>query len=449
MKELLALCISLLITCISQAQNYADTSKIFISGKLKNPKQNYFDFAKTGFFKDNISSVTLKKDGSFSYTFYIEGKQQDIYLYHNDDAITFTLKENDSLQLFWDDNDFKNTFKILSNDTLRSKLLNVQWQQYLRFHDVYSGLKTKLNNERENMSISEKFLLVNTAYNKELSFLKEIVHKLHPASWSTLVTNIFYKYTNILLDFGILSKYELEALDTIADSNLVKVLPYLNHKTLSEPDVWTSVEYRNFLYNYLRFLNVFDSFIGEFEFNPTLQDYYMAKATLQSPAIQNWFIATIIITDFSRYAFKKVENVYDIFLQELKDESLKKILVDTYAASSTLKPGKLAPSFELKDENGKTISLADFRGKVVYIDFWSVDCGPCIYDIEKYSHKLHEAYKGKDIVFVSICVDENEKQWKDALEKYKMKGSINLITSDGKIMLFAKHIISRQFPVIS
>lgn len=65
--------------------------------------------------------------------------------------------------------------------------------------------------------------------------------------------------------------------------------------------------------------------------------------------------------------------------------------------------------------------LTQFKGKVVYVDFWATWCGPCIGQMP-YSAKLHEKYKGKDVAFLYISFDYTEEAWKQGVEKYKIKG---------------------------
>src|SRR5687768_9743181 len=152
----------------------------------------------------------------------------------------------------------------------------------------------------------------------------------------------------------------------------------------------------------------------------------MALANIKFINIQEWFITRSIMSGFRRYGFAETEKVYDQVIGTLTTPFLKDTLQKYYTAVSRLRPGNPAPAFALKNEKGQTVALSDFKGKVVYIDFWGVGCGPCISAIKNDVPKLHEYYKDKDVIFVNICVDAKENEWKDALKKYKLGGA-NLI----------------------
>ncbi len=76
------------------------------------------------------------------------------------------------------------------------------------------------------------------------------------------------------------------------------------------------------------------------------------------------------------------------------------------AAELTL--GKLAPDFTLKTIGGDTVSLKDFRGKVVLLDFWATWCGPCIHELPGLK-ALYEKHKDNpDFALISISSDVND-----------------------------------------
>lgn len=64
----------------------------------------------------------------------------------------------------------------------------------------------------------------------------------------------------------------------------------------------------------------------------------------------------------------------------------------------------LAPEIDLKDENGKTVRLSDFRGKVVLLDFWATECGACKIEIPWFVD-LTEKYRGRNFAAVGISLD--------------------------------------------
>jgi thiol-disulfide isomerase/thioredoxin len=66
---------------------------------------------------------------------------------------------------------------------------------------------------------------------------------------------------------------------------------------------------------------------------------------------------------------------------------------------------ELAPDFALKDLAGRTVSLSDFRGKTVVIDFWATWCPPCIFQVPELN-ALWKAHEGAgDLAVIGVAVD--------------------------------------------
>lgn len=81
------------------------------------------------------------------------------------------------------------------------------------------------------------------------------------------------------------------------------------------------------------------------------------------------------------------------------------------ALSPTLPPGEVtgaAPAFTLTDLSGKSVSLADFRGKVVVLDFWATWCPPCKMEIPDFIG-LQKQYGSHGVQIVGVALDEPEK----------------------------------------
>lgn len=75
------------------------------------------------------------------------------------------------------------------------------------------------------------------------------------------------------------------------------------------------------------------------------------------------------------------------------------------AESSTDVNAKLAPYFTLPDVNGKMVSLRDFKGKVLILDFWATWCPPCREEIPHFQN-LYAQYKGKGLEIIGIAIDQ-------------------------------------------
>jgi peroxiredoxin len=64
--------------------------------------------------------------------------------------------------------------------------------------------------------------------------------------------------------------------------------------------------------------------------------------------------------------------------------------------------GATAPNFTLATLDGRSISLADYAGKPVLLDFWAAWCPPCKASLPLVD-KLHEEFAGKDIGILCVC----------------------------------------------
>ena len=89
------------------------------------------------------------------------------------------------------------------------------------------------------------------------------------------------------------------------------------------------------------------------------------------------------------------------------------------ARKAEVASGKIeAPGFTLPDLNGKMVSLSDFRGKWVVLDFWGSWCGWCV----KGFPALKEAYKeyGDRLAVIGIDCNESEEDWREGVKKHEL-----------------------------
>ncbi len=141
---------------------------------------------------------------------------------------------------------------------------------------------------------------------------------------------------------------------------------------------------------------------------------------------------------------KNGKVVLDSYLEQSKNKQYKALLEKTYKEAETIAKGKPAPSFKLKDIDGNTVSVGDFKGKVIYMDVWASWCGPCMREVP-YAKKLEEELHGKDIVFLNVSIDENLDAWKKAVRDKELKG-IHINSKGGSESLFSQLYQIRSIP---
>ena len=79
--------------------------------------------------------------------------------------------------------------------------------------------------------------------------------------------------------------------------------------------------------------------------------------------------------------------------------------------------GDTAPEFSITAENGRTVSVPGFGGKLLILNFWASWCAPCIEETPSLS-RFAQAYAGKGVVVMGVSVDKDEKAYRTFLERF-------------------------------
>jgi len=227
------------------------------------------------------------------------------------------------------------------------------------------------------------------------------------------------------------------------------------HKYFTKSDSFkVSDTYESFLQNididsdenllipsYPEFLSVYLSYKTQTEniesnHSNSLNKYKAIDSLFQQPLVKSKLYYEVMRELFS-VSVNEAFTVLDDFLIKQTNEKYKELIQSTANEWANLRKGMPAPEWSGKDRNGKVFSIRDYAGKVIYLDIWATWCGPCIQELP-YLEQLHAQYQGnRDIVFVSISVDQDISVWKSFLQQKSISG----------IQLFADG--SRSLPLMS
>jgi peroxiredoxin len=92
----------------------------------------------------------------------------------------------------------------------------------------------------------------------------------------------------------------------------------------------------------------------------------------------------------------------------------------------------MAPNFSLRDLNGNKLDLADYKGKVVLLDFWATWCGPCRIEIPGFV-ELQDRYRNRGLAVIGVLTQDDPSNVPAFYQEFKMNYSVALGDDDGKV----------------
>ena len=85
---------------------------------------------------------------------------------------------------------------------------------------------------------------------------------------------------------------------------------------------------------------------------------------------------------------------------------------------SVVEQGNDAPAFTVLADNGTTLGVPNFGGKVLVLNFWATWCPPCVQETPSLS-QFAAQFKDRGVVVLALSVDRDEKAYRAFLDKYK------------------------------
>ena len=116
---------------------------------------------------------------------------------------------------------------------------------------------------------------------------------------------------------------------------------------------------------------------------------------------------------------EQLEQVFGQFDVKVQQSKWGKAIRESIELRQRIEPGRLAPEFTLARRDSSLVSLADYRGKVVVLDFWASWCRPCRASFP-WVREFYEEYREKGVEVIGVSLDENKASWEKALDEERL-----------------------------
>lgn len=142
---------------------------------------------------------------------------------------------------------------------------------------------------------------------------------------------------------------------------------------------------------------------------------------IKNQKLKEFLLGITAISYINDKGVNNTDRIKALVEENITDKEILAAFQTTYANGATLAQGCLSPDFSMTSIDGKEYTLADFKGKVVYIDIWATWCAPCQEELPKLQ-KLEKAFQGTNICFVSMSIDKDKAAWEKQVKDQKLGG---------------------------
>lgn len=378
-----------IFSCSKDEKNY-----ITIVGKIENANSDSVFVVKEDFRKgipvvNGEFNDTLKLAGNGYFEFYAGNERTEIY-----------LTEGDSLFISTDMQEFDEKLKYGGTSEKENNYLA---QKQLKTEQIYADPAAFFSVDPD--SFKSNVTAYKTELNKDLS-----QEGINDGFKKSETKNIDYFYYMMLAQYPMAHKYFTQNEPT---------MPVGFDEEIKKLDLENEMDF-NSIPAYKQF--VFYKISNQISESKSPEETEKIISAIKSPQIKDAVMKEFLLY-FVASGSPDAERYHNYIKKNAKDEKVKKESTEAFAKVQKLLPGKPSPKFSYPDINGKSVSLDDFKGKLVYVDVWATWCGPCIREIPSLK-QLEKDYHGKNIEFVSMSIDPqvDKEKWLKMVKEKDLKG---------------------------
>ena len=404
----------LLLALLLQVQIVFAQGKAVITGKIANPLSGEIIVATTPnpLVPEEVQTTVQLKGGSFRMEVPVNGAIV-AELLHGDEMVPVYLEPGYELNLAFNGDKLLKSLKFEGKGASENNYL----VQYTRRFDEVEEYQVM----PDNIKLSEKEFTAFLDYRKN-----DQLKNLDKYTTKSPVSDKFRKFALAEINFGYANDkitYQSLREKVLMSSRLQKpgaeFYTFLGQLDMQSPENLLSYTFITFLRNYTKHLTT-EAGLQENDKTYFKSAYTLAGQKLQGP-VKAVAQAHILKQSIQNGHLKYTNEMLQDFRANNKAPELEAYFTKLYDQNKEFAIGSVAPDFQLKDINGATVSLSDFKGKVIYLSFWSTTCGLCMVEMPN-MQQLTNQLKDKNVAFVNVGLDEDEANWKRTVTGRKLQG---------------------------
>ncbi|MFK8104677.1 MAG: TlpA family protein disulfide reductase [Saprospiraceae bacterium] len=363
----------------------------------------------------------ILEDQSFAFAVEMDAPQLIKIIHARNPALIY-LEAGDSLLISAAANSFQYSMKFDGPAGHNNTFLHQYFKDFPRELNQFKTLQYKKGTywysvDKKMDDLMQSFL--PESFSKKILLRKEkalaaldFYDRNHPDKLSDnfkayMTTEIYYEWAYHMLLYGTVfkGKHQIKA----------QFFEFLESVPL-QADQLGSYYYREFLMAYFNYLHL----KSDVTTNPYVGQYKLASDILIDQPLA-FVQSELIARAFKKKMINPMLPHYDDYLKTSVYADYDQKITQVFQKAIKQHTGSPAPSFQVKDIEGNPVDLAQYKGKIVYLNFWASWCRPCIQKMNTMK-VFRDELAAEGIVTIYVSLDKDERKWRNAIEIHDFQG---------------------------